>query len=131
MNLPPYKIHKLDSRYNFHQYFAYYIGFSHTTPQTKASLAFWRAQRWFSETYGFSAEIHSWDEIRRSAQFSQRSGMWRKTILSQAWIEEIDADDVLNIAWSWSIGREAKDYRIYCASDREVAFFKLAYKVDQ
>lgn len=131
MNLPNYKVHKLDSRYNFHQYFAYYISFSHTTPPAKAALKFWRAKRWFMDTYGYSAEIHSWDEIRRLAQFSQKSGMWRKVQISQAWIEDIDAADVLNLAWSWSIGREAKDYRIYCASDKEVAFFQLAHKVDQ
>jgi hypothetical protein len=89
-------------------------------------MQFTQAQQWFSDTYGWSAEIRQWADIHRWTAMRLQS-------LHQPWqtedrvLENLPA--VCNRHWSWT--NRATDLRIYVASDRELAFFQLAHSVDQ
>lgn len=131
MKVQKYKITKLDARYRFCKHFAYIIEMTGITPRAARSIEFYRVMQWFQSTYGYSAEVSAWVEIREWMQTIRRmGGLWRKTQMVPP-DEDAVPDDVCSPHWSWSIGRDNNDLRIYCASEKEVAFFRLAHKLDQ
>jgi len=123
-----YTVKKLDGRFSHYHYFKYYIGFPHRMSNKSGPLNFVKAQKWFTETYGWSAEIRQWNEIRDWIQLS------KKPLLSvkQGWVRaQPDSDDIpeeCNQLWSWSNLYE--DLRIYVASSKELAFFQLKFSAD-
>lgn len=113
-----YKIHHLDRRYSYSSMFAYYIGFSTTMSNGQGPLSFTRAQKWFLDTYGWSAEV----KIQTNINY------WLRTqkFITPAPIQIIPE---CNPHWSWAVNHD--DLRIYVATDKELAFFQLANPLDQ
>lgn len=118
-----YSVHRLDRRFSYHNWFEYYLGFPSSMTQSSGPMHFNHALQWFVETYGWSAEIRQYADIHRWANvpvaFSTKFSMPRREL-----------PDVCNPHWSWTNG-VGEDLRIYVKSDRELAFFQLAHKVDQ
>ena len=117
-----YTINKMDGRFSYRNWFEYCIGFA---GNMYGPVQFNQAVKWFTETYGWSAEvrqyanIHKWSAVNR--QFSQTV----KPILDA----DIDIAEICSPQWSWSNGYN--DLRIYLASDQELAFFCLKFPIDQ
>ena len=113
-----YEIQKLDKRFSYHNLFKYVIKFSNTMARDNGPLHFNTTLEWFYRTYGWSAEIRQlanmrtwvlgWNTVNR---FKAPTGA------------ELPA--ACNPHWSWTNGYE--DLRIYIASDKELAYFKLAH----
>lgn len=121
-----YKIQKLDGRYSYRRWFEYLIAFRYSMNYDEGPLKFAKAQRWFTETYGWSAEIRQWADIHRWTAMGLQTSV--KPYTTEAEIMK-HLPDVCNPAWSWTNGSD--ELRIYIASDRELAFFQLAHPVDQ
>jgi hypothetical protein len=130
MKQTPYKIQKLDHRFNYHEHFEYYINFHRTSTRGSDALTFIKAQKWFEKTYGWSAEIRAWYQILAHCELQHTLSGWRKrqTITD---LTGLETNDILNPAWSWTNGKTGTEYRIYCASEKEVAFFTLSSPLDQ
>ena len=71
-------------------------------------LDFDRARRWMNRTYGWSQDVETCIAIMSS-----------NVVLQE------DAD--INLHWAWAYSTVYKDYRIYLAGDKELAFFQLAH----
>ena len=120
-----YEIAKLDGRFTYRDLFEYYIKFSNRMAVDHGPLKFNDVMKWFSDTYGWSAEIRqynnmmSWTTASRNVmnQFPKATG-----ILSEL-------PDCCNSHWSWTNGYD--DLRIYVASDRELNFFQLRWPCEQ
>ncbi len=126
-----FNIVELDARYNHYQDFKYIIEMSGIAPREVRALEFWRLVQWFQSTYGYSAEIRSWGAITRFETRARKvSGLWRKTQLGKL-DPPLECTDVCSPHWSYSIGRAGDEFRIYVATDQELAFFRLSQKVDQ
>ena len=121
-----YTIQKLDGRFSYNQDFKYYIGFSKRMSHGHGPLQFTQVQKWFVDTYGWSAEIVQWTDIRswysKSVPMMAVKGGWVKPNTEDLPVE-------CNPIWSWSNSYE--DLRIYVKSDAELAFFQLAHQVDR
>ena len=89
-------------------------------------LQFAQAQKWFFDTYGWSAEIRQWADIHRWTAMGLQAAA-RPWTTEDAVMEHLPA--VCNRHWSWTNG--ATDLRIYLATDQELAFFQLAHPIDQ
>jgi hypothetical protein len=76
---------------------------------------FTQVQRWFFETYGWSAEIRQYAEIRQWITTNNRVFKGTPTQLP----------DSCNEYWSWTNGYD--DLRIYVKSDKELNFFLLRW----
>ena len=116
-----YTIQRLDGRFSYRKWFDYYIGFSGRMSQNEGPLEFARAQHWFLQTYGWSAEIRQWSDIHtwytKSVPLIAVKGGWtRPNVMPKE----------CNPNWSWTNGYN--DLRIYVASDKELAFFELAHQ---
>ena len=113
-----YEIVKLDGRYTHRDLFQYCIKFGQRMGINRGPLCFTQAQRWFFETYGWSAEIRQYDDIVR----------WFKT--NNRWINPtpMDLPPECNPHWSWTNGYD--DLRIYVATDAELTFFQLKFSQD-
>lgn len=111
-----YKIQTLDRRHAYHQLFNYYIGFSRSMWREQGPLDFARCQKWFVDTYGWSAEVQIYSDIQD----------WKD--LAKLSLTKIDTDltEVCNPKWSWS-NSVNNQYRIYVASAAELSFFCLAH----
>jgi hypothetical protein len=59
-----YKIVKLDGRWSYRKYFEYAIIFSNRMSVWNGPLNFTEAQKHFFDTYGWSAEIRQWADIK-------------------------------------------------------------------
>ena len=122
-----YRIQRLDGRYSYRRWFQYYIGFRSSMVYDQGPLHFATIQRWFINTYGWSAEIRQWSDIYRWTTMSLQTA-------AKSWATENEVmknlPDVCNPRWSWTNGAN-NDLRIYVASDQELAFFQLAHPVDQ
>jgi hypothetical protein len=120
-----YTIQKLDGRFSYNNDFNYCIKFSNRMSGNNGPLEFTRSHKWFVDTYGWSAEIRQWSEIRnwytKSVPMMSVKGGWARPVSPNTPPE-------CNPIWSWSNGYE--DLRIYVASDKELAFFRLAHQVD-
>jgi hypothetical protein len=86
-------------------------------------LHFTTVQRWFTETYGWSAEIRQWADIYRWIGMSLQTNA-RPWYTDEEVLENLP--DVCNPAWSWTNGTN-NDLRIYIAGDQELSLFKLKF----
>jgi len=90
------------------------------------------ALQWFTQTYGWSAEIKQYNDIKRfdtafnivAYHMRRKFGNHPLGIPNHHTLPEF-----CNKLWSWS--NLYGDLRIYVATDRELAFFQLAHPVDQ
>lgn len=117
-----YKIHRLDRRYSYSSMFDYYIGFSDSMINGQGPLNFTRAQKWFHDTYGRSAEVKLYAKIK----------YWIKTqsfVAGSNSVANIDLIPECNQYWSWCSNTD--DLRIYVATDKELAFFQLTHPLDR
>lgn len=121
-----YTIQKLDGRYSYNNDFEYYIGFSDRMSNGLGPLQFTRAQKWFADTYGWSAEIRIWKDIQKwyskSVPMMAVKGGWARPAGFPA---PDDLPPECNQLWSWSNSYD--DLRIYVHSDKELAYFQLAH----
>ena len=82
---------------------------------------FSKAQQWFFDTYGWSAEIRQYSEIVdwyvRSVPMMRVSKNYQRPLPK-------DLPAVCNPHWSWT--NVYNDLRIYVATDKELSFFQLA-----
>ena len=121
-----YTLVKTDGRHSYHEQFEYYIRFGKSMVSHQGPLMFTRAHKWFSEMYGWSAEIRLWNEIKKWSNVPMMSikGGFVKNPLNPDLLPE-----ECNLNWSWSNGME--DLRIYVKSSKELSFFQLKFSVDQ
>ena len=115
-----YKIVKLDGRWSYRKYFEYAIIFSNRMNAWNGPMHFADAQKYFFDTYGWSAEIRQWAEIREYHQ-----NVWNYVKPNPPGI----MPECVNSYWSWTNGYE--DLRIYVKSQQELTLFRLKYPVDQ
>jgi hypothetical protein len=121
-----YTVQKLDGRFSHKHLFSYYIGFSNRMNQDQGPLEFSRAQQWFSNTYGWSAEIRIYENIYEWAMMDPSVPMMRVT---GGWARRPPKTppDVCNTHWSWTNGYN--DLRIY-TGEKELTMFQLKFKLD-
>ena len=121
-----YKIHRLDKRFSYCDHFQYYIGFTGKMRNEQGPFFFNQAQEWFTGTYGWSAEIRQWGDMLEFVSTNQllnrRGFPTPNSVINHR-------PDACNPHWSWTNGYD--DLRIYVATDKELAFFRLAHPVDQ
>ena len=107
-----YKIIKLDRRHAWHQQFAYMIEFRRRKDWdhigTGGVLEFDRCRKWFNETWGWSQDVETRDEMLKTM------------------IKAGHPDDI-NRFWSYSI--RYGEYRIY-VNDSALTMFKLKWSQD-
>jgi len=115
-----YKIVKLDGRWSYRKYFEYAIIFTNRMSAWNGPMHFADAQKYFFDTYGWSAEIRQWAEIREYHQ-----NVWNYVKPNPPGI----MPECVNSYWSWTNGYE--DLRIYVKSPQELTLFRLKYPVDQ
>jgi len=115
-----YKIVKLDGRWSYRKYFEYAIIFSNRMSIWNGPMNFAEAQKYFFDTYGWSAEIRQWADIKEYFSMIHQ--------YSNPGLEP-DLPDAVNINWSWTNGYE--DLRIYVKSPQELTLFTLKYPVDR
>lgn len=78
---------------------------------------FIQACEWFIKTYGMSAEIRQWEEMR---VFSE--------IPFLPYLKNLSAADLyVNKHWSWSNG--SSDLRLYIKGEQELSLFLLSHKL--
>lgn len=119
-----YNVQRLDKRFTYNHWFKHLIAFPGRMSNTSGPLNFTRVQKWFTETYGWSAEIRQYADIHNYYNTTTRLGMHISGIVSQ--MNEIPKE--CNPHWSWTNGYS--DLRIYVATDQELAFFQLKFPVD-
>lgn len=120
-----YTIHRLDGRFSYHKWFAYYIGFAGGMANGHGPLHFNNTLKWFMETYGWSAEIR---EYAKMHAWSQQSTGWLGILQQAAGILE-ELPDHCNPYWSWTSGSD--DLRIYVQSEKELNLFQLRWSNTQ
>ena len=113
-----YEIVKLDGRFSYRNLFQYCIKFGGRMSLSRGPLHFTQVQRWFSDTYGWSAEIRQYAEIRQ----------WIMTNNRMLKGSPSEVPEECNPHWSWTNGYD--DLRIYVATDAELNFFQLKYPCD-
>ena len=123
-----YQIQKLDRRYRYDAWFEYYIGFSGRMSVGRGPEQFNCAQRWFIDTYGWSAEVKQYEEMYhwnlplRPAPMISVKGGWVRPRPKQLPLD-------CNPYWSWTNCYD--DLRLYVKSDAELSFFQLKFPLDQ
>jgi len=110
-----YDIQRLDGRFTYRDLFQYTIKFTNRMSNNQGPQQFAEAQKWFFDTYGWSAEIRQYAEIR--AWITTNNRVLKGTAA--------EIPDECNPYWSWTNGYD--DLRIYVASDRELNFFQLRW----
>jgi hypothetical protein len=123
-----YTVHKLDGRFSYRDWFEYYIGFSNNMVYQGGPLHFNDALKWFMNTYGWSAEIRSYEKMLKWVANSQMIAR-QPSAFSLASGILTERPDHCNPLWSWTNGYD--DLRIYVKSPAELAFFQLRFPVDQ
>lgn len=101
-----YEITKLDHRHSHHTRYQFMIRFSTSPMGATDALDFDRARRWFNQTYGWAQEA----ELQVAMNKQSRA---------------TNAPSESNPHWAYQT--EYRDYRIYVASDKELAWFQLAH----
>ena len=122
-----YTIQRLDGRFSFRKYFEYYIGFTGRMTNGQGPLHFNTAHKWFTDVYGWSAEVRQYEDMVRWTAGSQLYFQGAPRVIKNSDNDELPL--CCNPHWSWTNGYE--DLRIYVASDQELAFFQLSHPVDQ
>lgn len=115
-----YKTVKLDGRWSYRKFFEYAIIFTGRMTNHQGPAHFTEAQKWFFDTYGWSAEIRQWADIR-----DYYHNVFN--YISPNAVSEMP--ECVNPYWSWTNGYE--DLRIYVKSPQELTLFQLKYPVDQ
>lgn len=115
-----YKIVKLDGRWSYRKHFEHAIIFSNRMTSWRGPQNFCTVQKYFFDTYGWSAEIRQWANIRDYYQAMNQYS---------ASSPDFTMPDSVNPYWSWTNGYE--DLRIYVKSQQELTLFTLKYPVDQ
>jgi hypothetical protein len=115
-----YKTVKLDGRWSYRKFFEYAIIFTGRMTNQQGPAHFSEAQKWFFDTYGWSAEIRQWADIRD----------YYHNVYNYIRPNAIDTmPECVNPYWSWTNGYD--DLRIYVKSPQELTLFQLKYPVDQ
>lgn len=115
-----YKIVKLDGRWSYRKHFEYAIIFSNRMNTWNGPLHFATAQKYFFDSYGWSAEIRQWADIK---EYTTNIFKYIGTNPPP------EMPECVNSYWSWTNGYE--DLRIYVKSQQELTLFRLKYPVDQ
>jgi hypothetical protein len=79
----------------------------------------------FSKSHWHGTGVLDFDQARR--WFATNWG-WSQDTVTQQTISQFEVrnqGDALNLLWSYSVAY--KDYRIYVATDKELAFFQLVH----
>ena len=127
-----YTIKHLDKRYSHADIFQYYIGFPARQINDRGPECFNDALQWFTRTYGWSAEIEQYTDIKSfgTAFNNVARAMQRKFNGHPLGFQKTHPiPSCCNELWSWS--NSFDDLRIYVATDRELTFFQLTFPVDQ
>jgi hypothetical protein len=103
-----YKHFELDKRYSHTANFKHMISFERSMLGTGV-LDFDRARRWFTEKYGWSQDVEIQGEMRSNKRVHQ------------------EAYEPGEINPHWAFLSKYNDYRIYVATDQELAFFILSH----
>jgi hypothetical protein len=124
-----YEIIRLDGRFAHRDLFGYAIKFSNRMAIDHGPLKFNDVLKWFSDTYGWSAEIRDYVKMQ---QWTTQNTQWMgsknfRFHVARGILEETPVH--CNPHWSWTNGYD--DLRIYVKSDAEIAFFQLKFPVDQ
>ena len=125
-----YTIQRLDGRHSYNHLFEYYIGFGNRMSNNQGPLNFAHVQKWFTETYGWSAEIRQysdileWTRVNNSVSIAMRQKFGTHPLFKQRPSQLKDMPSICNPIWSWTNGYN--DLRIYVQSDQELVFFQLA-----
>jgi hypothetical protein len=118
-----YEIAKLDGRFTYRDLFGYYIKFSNRMAVDHGPLKFNDAMRWFTDTYGWSAEIRDYSKMQK---WTRQATSWMGSARFQSAhgiLEQMP--DHCNPHWSWTNGYD--DLRIYVATEKELNFFQLKW----
>lgn len=126
-----YTIQRLDGRHSYNTTFQYYVGFKGSMMSDRTPEKFNDALQWFTQTYGWSAEVRQYMQISQyyittntfAGQLRQKFKNHPLAIPSKK-----DIPSMCNPHWSWTNGLE--DLRIYVASNQELTFFQLAFPQD-
>lgn len=115
-----YTVVKLDRRWSYRQHFEHALIFTGRMSNSQGPMHFVEAQKWFFDTYGWSAEIRQWSDIRE--HFANVFRYVKPHPLP-------GMPACVNPYWSWTNGYD--DLRIYVKSPQELTLFQLKYPVDQ
>ena len=130
-----YTIQRLDKRYSYSDLFQYYIGFTKSMMNNRGPEHFNDTLRWFTKTYGWSAEINQYSGMLKYYTISNGMVSLMHTkfrnhpLLQQPSTPQKPFPECCKNVWSWS--NTFDDLRIYVATDRELTFFQLAFPIDQ
>lgn len=123
-----YDIHRLDKRFTYKKWFEYLIAFPERMTNSQGPLNFTRTQKWFTETYGWSAEVRQYADIYNYHNTALKySGIKTGAFAGQS----LEIPPECNPHWSWTNGFNTQDLRIYVGSSAELAFFQLKFPLDQ
>lgn len=110
-----YKIVKLDRRHSYNNLFEYFVRFSDfITDEDLGPIDFNNVLQWFQSTWGWSAEIRNYVQIKRWFKFNGN----------------IAHANCCSAHWSWSNGVD-RELRIYVRGAEELNFFQLKFSIDQ
>jgi len=115
-----YRTVKLDGRWSYRKHFEYALLFGGRMSSSQGPMHFAEAQRWFFDTYGWSAEIRQWADIHQYF-----TNVYRYIGPNPP----PEMPECVNPYWSWTNGYD--DLRIYVKSPQELTLFQLKYQVDQ
>lgn len=107
-----YKVVKLDGRYSYSANFRWCLEFTRSDWKGTGVLDFDRARRWMNETWGWSQDVDTM--IAMARELNKKIEPW---------------DGIINPHWAYSV--KYRDYRIYLASDKELAWFTLKHPTEQ
>ena len=128
-----YTIQRLDKRYSHADLFQYYIGFPARQINNRGPECFNEALQWFTRTYGWSAEIKQYADIKSfGTSFNSVARAMQRKFNGHPLLGVQNPQPIpsfCNELWSWS--NLYDDLRIYTATDRELTFFQLAFPVDR
>ena len=127
-----YTVQKLDGRFTYRDWFEYLIAFPGRMANKQGPLNFTRTQKWFTETYGWSAEIRQYADIYNFHITTSKLNNYRTGPLAPKLSGQLlELPPECNPYWSWTNGHQYPDLRIYVKGDAELAFFRLKFPVDQ
>lgn len=121
-----YTINKMDGRFSYRNWFEYYIGFS---GNMYGPVQFNQALKWFTDSYGWSAEVKQYANIHKWFAMNRQLGVMSRQFSQTArpfFPVDIDIAEICSPQWSWSNSSNTQ-YRIYVASDAELSFFQLKF----
>ena len=105
-----YEVVKLDKRHSWYNHFDYMLEFSKRTWVGTGVLDFDRSRRWMNQTWGWSQDVKTRDEL---------------VVRRMDPVNLVVQDEDINLHWAYSV--QYNDYRIYLASDKELSWFQLAH----